>query len=89
MEIFVEVVEAGSLTAAAAALRHLVGDGGQAYAGARSAARRAAHVRTTRRQSLTEIGREYYERCRRILADVNDAESLAEAMSTAPRGVLR
>ncbi len=46
-------------------------------------------MRTTRRHSLTEIGREYYERCRRILADVDDADSLAEAMSATPRGLLR
>ncbi|MFB9124487.1 LysR family transcriptional regulator, partial [Paraburkholderia dipogonis] len=38
-------------------------------------------TRTTRRQSLTEIGRQYYEQCRRILADVREAESLAEAMA--------
>jgi DNA-binding transcriptional LysR family regulator len=46
-------------------------------------------TRTTRRQSLTEIGRQYYEQCRRILADVKAAESLAEAMTSAPRGTLK
>jgi DNA-binding transcriptional LysR family regulator len=89
MQVFVEVVEAGSLSAAAQrfgisapmAGKHL--QALEARLGARLI------VRTTRRQSLTEIGREYYERCRRILADVNDADALAEAMSTAPRGLLR
>jgi DNA-binding transcriptional LysR family regulator len=46
-------------------------------------------TRTTRRQSLTEIGRSYYERCRRILDDVRNAEADAEATRLAPRGELR
>ncbi|WGS51501.1 LysR family transcriptional regulator [Paraburkholderia sp. D15] len=89
MEIFVAVVEAGSLTAAAERF-----DISSAMVGKhiRSLETRLATrllTRTTRRQSLTEIGRQYYEQCRRILADVKDAESLAEAMAAAPRGVLR
>lgn len=89
MEIFVAVVEAGSLTAAAERF-----DISSAMVGKhiRSLETRLATrllTRTTRRQSLTEIGRQYYEQCRRILADVKDAESLAEAMAAAPRGVLK
>jgi DNA-binding transcriptional LysR family regulator len=89
MEIFVAVVEAGSLTAAAERF-----DISSAMVGKhiRSLETRLATrllARTTRRQSLTEIGRQYYEQCRRILADVKDAESLAEAMAAAPRGVLK
>ncbi|MGF6772125.1 DNA-binding transcriptional LysR family regulator [Paraburkholderia sp. GAS199] len=89
MEIFVAVVEAGSLTAAAERF-----DISSAMVGKhiRSLETRLATrllTRTTRRQSLTEIGRQYYEQCRRILADVRQAESLAEAMAAAPRGVLK
>lgn len=89
MEIFVAVVEAGSLTAAAERF-----DISSAMVGKhiRSLEDRLATrllTRTTRRQSLTEIGRQYYEQCRRILADVKHAESLAEAMAAAPRGVLK
>ncbi|MFM0132979.1 LysR family transcriptional regulator [Paraburkholderia sediminicola] len=89
MEIFVAVVEAGSLTAAAERF-----DISSAMVGKhiRSLETRLATrllTRTTRRQSLTEIGRQYYEQCRRILADVKAAESLAEAMAAAPRGVLK
>ncbi|WP_454825616.1 LysR family transcriptional regulator [Paraburkholderia xenovorans] len=89
MEIFVAVVEAGSLTAAAERF-----DISSAMVGKhiRSLETRLATrllTRTTRRQSLTEIGRQYYEQCRRILADVKDSESLAEAMAAAPRGVLK
>jgi DNA-binding transcriptional LysR family regulator len=45
--------------------------------------------RTTRRQSLTEVGRLYYEHCKQILADVEAAEERATALRTAPRGRLR
>jgi DNA-binding transcriptional LysR family regulator len=42
--------------------------------------------RTTRRVSLTEIGRGYYERCVQILQDVDEA---AGAQQATPRGQLR
>lgn len=45
--------------------------------------------RTTRRQSLTEIGGQYYERCKAVLADVETAEALANGVETEPRGRLR
>jgi DNA-binding transcriptional LysR family regulator len=89
MEVFVAVVDAGSFTAAAEMfamspvmvgkhIRQL-----EEKLGARLLAR------TTRRQSLTEIGRQYAERCRQILADIKAAESGAEAMRSTPRGTLR
>lgn len=45
--------------------------------------------RTTRRQSLTEIGGHYYERCKAVLADVEAAEALANDVEAEPRGRLR
>ena len=45
--------------------------------------------RTTRRQSLTEIGQQYAEQCRQILASIHAAERGAEAMRAAPRGKLK
>ena len=45
--------------------------------------------RTTRRQSLTEVGHLYYERCKQILADVEAADSSANELRAAPRGRLR
>jgi DNA-binding transcriptional LysR family regulator len=45
--------------------------------------------RTTRRQSLTEVGRLYYERCRQILIDIEDADHTASELRAAPRGRLR
>lgn len=45
--------------------------------------------RTTRRQSLTEIGRSYYEECVTILARIEAAETNAREMRSHPRGKLR
>jgi len=89
MEVFVAVVELGSLTAAAArhgmspamAAKHIKGL--EARLGLR------LMNRTTRRQSLTEAGQAYFARCKLILSDIRDAEQGAEAMRSAPRGHLR
>jgi DNA-binding transcriptional LysR family regulator len=45
--------------------------------------------RTTRRQSLTDFGREFYERCKIILAEVETAESMAAETQATPTGRLR
>ncbi|HEX4614418.1 MAG TPA: LysR family transcriptional regulator [Stellaceae bacterium] len=45
--------------------------------------------RTTRRVSLTEIGRNYYERCAQILQDLEEADEAAGAQQATPRGLLR
>lgn len=89
MDTFARIVESGSLTAAADALdvsapsvvRHL------------AALERALDVRllnrTTRRIALTDEGRDYYERCKRILAEVEEAEAAAGNRRGAPRGLVR
>ncbi|VWD43912.1 LysR family transcriptional regulator [Burkholderia lata] len=45
--------------------------------------------RTTRRVALTAEGATYYERCTRLLADLDDAETLFEDAGTTPRGAIR
>jgi len=45
--------------------------------------------RTTRRQSLTEVGSVYYERCRRLLADADSADACAAELRNAPKGLLK
>lgn len=45
--------------------------------------------RTTRRQSLTELGTAYYERCKHILNEAEAADSLAQIMNDTPRGKLK
>ena len=89
MAAFVKATETGSFAAAAEALglspqmvaKHVT------FLEARLGTRLLA--RTTRRQSLTEIGRTYYERCKLVLAEAEAADSLAHEASAAPRGRLR
>jgi DNA-binding transcriptional LysR family regulator len=45
--------------------------------------------RTTRRQSLTDVGRAYYDRCKLVLAEADAADALVEDMRARPTGVLR
>ncbi|HEX7923110.1 MAG TPA: LysR family transcriptional regulator [Bradyrhizobium sp.] len=45
--------------------------------------------RTTRRQSLTEFGQAYYERCRAVLAEADAADALAADQLSEPSGRLK
>ncbi|UFX46699.1 LysR family transcriptional regulator [Bradyrhizobium sp. 41S5] len=45
--------------------------------------------RTTRKVSLTEVGQAYYDRCIQILADIEQADEVAGAQQSVPRGTLR
>jgi DNA-binding transcriptional LysR family regulator len=89
MAVFVKAVDLGSFAAAADAL-------------ALSAPMVGKHVRfleerlgvrlinrTTRRQSLTDLGRAYYERCRAVLAEADAADAMATEQTSEPQGRLR
>lgn len=89
MAVFVKAVDLGSFSAAAAALElsgPMVGKHVQ-YLERRLGMRLLN--RTTRRQSLTEFGRAYYERCQAILAEVEATDALASDQLSEPRGKLR
>jgi DNA-binding transcriptional LysR family regulator len=45
--------------------------------------------RTTRQQSLTEVGRVYYERCKQLLADADALDHSADELRASPRGLLK
>ncbi len=45
--------------------------------------------RTTRKISLTEVGKVYYDRCTQILSDIEQADDIAGALQSTPRGTLR
>src|ERR1700754_1561847 len=45
--------------------------------------------RPPRKVSLTEVGRAYYDRCIQILADIEQADDIAGALQSTPRGTLR
>ena len=86
---FVKVVEAGSFARAAEKL------GVSVSSVSRHVSELEAHLdarllnRTTRRLSLTEIGRAFHERCVVLLADLEEAEESAGAGTVVPRGTLR
>lgn len=89
MATFVRIVERGSLTAAAASL------GASLPAVVRTLAALEADLgvrllaRTTRRIALTDEGREYVERAKRVLSEVEDADAAMSARRSEPRGRLR
>ncbi|MCP1625897.1 LysR family transcriptional regulator [Pseudomonas nitroreducens] len=89
MATFVRAVELGSFSAAAEELQmssQLVG---------KQVKMLEQHLglsllnRTTRRQSLTDFGRAFYQRAKLILADMEAAESLAAVTRGTPSGRLR
>src|SRR5271156_3563113 len=86
---FVRVTESGGFSAAGRRLnlsKATVSDQVQAL---ENALGERLLNRTTRRVSLTEIGRNYYDRCVQILQDVEEADEAAGAQQAAPRGQLR
>jgi len=89
METFTRIVERGSLTAAAEALGSSLPSVVRTLAALESALDVRLLNRTTRRIALTDEGREYYERCKRVLADVEEAEAALSARRAAPKGRLR
>jgi DNA-binding transcriptional LysR family regulator len=46
-------------------------------------------VRTTRKVELTDVGRSYYEQCKRVLEEVQLADDLVSHIQAAPQGVLK
>ncbi len=88
MSTFVQVVETGSFSAAAERL------GLSRAQVSKSVMQLESHLgtrllnRTTRRISLTDSGRIYYERCHVILDEVTEAEECAREDTAEARGVL-
>lgn len=89
MNVFVAAVDSGNFSAAA----RLLGLTPSAVSKqiSRLETRLGARLlnRSTRRISLTDVGREFYDRSRSILADIDDAERAVGRASDQPRGRLR
>src|SRR2546423_2069022 len=89
MRVFSQVVESGSFSSAAARL------GLSTTAASRHVAELEAHLqtrllnRTTRRVSLTESGRAFYERAVQLIADLEEAEQEASRAAVVPRGTVK
>src|SRR5512147_1500684 len=89
MTTFVRIVDGGSLTTAAGVLGTSLPSVVRTLAALEHALGVRLLNRTTRRLSLTDEGREYLERARRVLADVDDAEAALSARRATPSGRLR
>ncbi|WP_438870297.1 LysR family transcriptional regulator [Pseudomonas sp. L1(2025)] len=90
MSVYVKVVEAGSMTAAAQACGMSTTMVGNHLRALEQRLGGSLLKRTTRKQSLTEFGGQYYQRCLEVLGLVADSEQLAEqAHSDVPKGTLR
>lgn len=89
METFVAVVESGSFTSAAARLEMSAVMVGKYVALLESRLGTRLLERNTRRQSLTDAGRVYFEEAKRVLEQVIVAESAVERLRAAPAGTLR
>ncbi|KTB93303.1 LysR family transcriptional regulator [Pseudomonas syringae ICMP 11293] len=89
MRVYVKVVEAGSLTAAAQACSISTTMVGNHLRALEERLGVSLLQRTTRRQRLTEFGTAYYERCLEVLGLVAQSEQLAEQAQGDPTGTLR
>lgn len=87
--IFAKVVQAGSFTAAAAALRMPKSTVSRKVSELEARVGAQLLQRTTRKLRLTEVGRAYFERCERVVAEAELAEELVTRMQASPHGLLR
>ena len=89
METFIAVVESGSFTGAAARLEMSAVMVGKYITQLESQLGTRLLERNTRRQSLTDAGRVYFEEARRVLEQVSIAENAVERLRATPAGTLR
>ena len=89
MLVFARVVQAGSFTAAAAALGMPKSTVSRKVSDLEERLHSRLLQRTTRKLSLTDVGRTYYDYCARIVGEVEDAERAVSTLQETPRGLLR
>jgi DNA-binding transcriptional LysR family regulator len=89
MSVFVTVVDQGSFSAAAEQLQLSRASASKHVVALENCLGGRLLNRTTRRISLTEAGKAYYQRCKQILEDVAEAECVVSGFSSEPRGLLR
>ncbi len=88
MSILLEVVELGSLSAAARRRNMPLATVSRKVSDLEAHLRARLFNRSTRRLTLTDAGRSYVANARRILDEVNEAERAAAGEYSAPRGEL-
>jgi len=89
LQLFVEIVKAGNLSAAARALNSSPAAMSRGLTALESRLGVRLVTRTSRSFELTEEGQLFYERCARIVADIADAEAEASSKGATIKGLLR
>jgi DNA-binding transcriptional LysR family regulator len=87
--VFARVVQAGSFTAAARGLSMPKSTVSRKVFELEERLGSRLLQRTTRKLSLTDVGRTYYEHAARIVAEVEEAERAVSLLEQEPRGLLR
>ncbi|QAT86511.1 LysR family transcriptional regulator [Corallococcus coralloides] len=87
--VFARVVQAGSFTAAAKALRMPKSTVSRKVSELEERVGAQLLQRTTRTLHLTEVGRAYYAHCERIVAEAEAAELAVTRLQAGPHGLLR
>lgn len=89
MRMVAAIADRGSLTAAAEALGTSAPTVVRALAALEEELGVRLFDRTTRRLAPTDDGREYAERCRRVIAEVDEADAALASKQRKPTGLLR
>lgn len=89
MQVYVLIVDKGSLSAAAAAIAISPTMAGKHLRALEARLGMQLLSRTTRRQHMTPFGEDYYARCREILRLVDETDAQAQHQQLAPAGTLR
>lgn len=89
LRVFVAVAEAGSFVAGGKAMGLTRSAAGKALARLEAYLETRLFQRTTRRLSLTTEGHEFFNRCCRLLEDLEEAEASIRQNSPLPKGILR
>ncbi|AYD62674.1 LysR family transcriptional regulator [Achromobacter sp. B7] len=89
MQVFIAVVDSGSITAAAEVLGQTISATSRTMSRLEEKLQTTLMRRTTRRLALTEEGRAYLEQVRRIVAAVEETEDLMNVRRNQPAGLLR
>ena len=88
MEMFVRIVETGSFSAVARELSTTQPTISKQLTGLEKRLNTRLLNRSTRKLSLTEPGADYYERCKRIIDEVRDAEGTVGMLQASLAGTL-
>jgi DNA-binding transcriptional LysR family regulator len=89
LELFVQTAERGSISKAAEVLGLSTSAAGRHLASLEQRLGARLVERNTRRLYLTELGEEFYRRCRNISSEMREAEALVGSALLSPVGTLR